>query len=125
MTALASFTSAVFTPDRLIARLPETLVARQVTILTGQVLTRGAVLGKITSGGKYILSLSAAGDGSEVPDAILAHDVDATAADVVTIAYFAGYFNERALTIGTAHTADTIREGLRAKDIHLLPSTAA
>ena len=30
-----------------------------------------------------------------------------------------GWFNELALVLGTAHTADSIREGLRVKGIHL------
>lgn len=120
---LAEFSSTSYTPDKLLAGdMP--LAAKKVTILTGQNLTRGAVLGKITSGGKYILSLSAAVDGSQTPDAILAHDVDATAADKEAEVYTRGDFNENALTIGTAHTADSIREGLRAKGIHLVKAKA-
>lgn len=115
----ASFGSAAFTPDKLIAgEMP--LVTRQITLITGQNLVRGAVLGKITASGKYNLSLSAAVDGSQTPDAILAETTDATAADKVTIAYFRGDFNETELTIGAAHTADTIREGLRVKGIALI-----
>jgi hypothetical protein len=115
----ASFSTDVFTPDRLIAG-DEEILSRKVTILTGQTLVRGAVLGKITASGKYILSLSGASDGSEVPDAVLAQDVDATAADKEAMAYFTGRFNQDALTIGTAHTAASIREGLRVKGIQLV-----
>jgi type 1 fimbria pilin len=83
------------------------------------------VLGKITASGKYNKSLSAAADGSQTPDAILAEDCDATAADKVTIAYFAGQFNENSLTLGAAHTVASIKEGLRGKGIHLISATAA
>jgi len=116
---MASFSSAAFTPDRLIAGEDE-ILSRKVTIASGQNLVRGALLGKITSGGKYILSLSGASDGSQTPDAILAEDTDATSADKEAMAYFAGRFNEDAMTIGSAHTAASVREGLRQKGIHLV-----
>lgn len=116
---MASFSTGVFTPDRLIAG-EDDLLSRKVTIASGQNLVRGAVVGKITADGKYILSLSDAVDGSQTPDAILAMDTDATSADKEAMAYFAGRFNESALTIGAAHTAASIREGLRQKGIHLV-----
>ena len=115
----ASFSSATFNLDGLlIGEHPVT--SRQITLLTGQNLARGAVLGKVTATGKYILSLSAAVDGSEVPDAVLAEATDATAADVATPAYFTGGFDESKLVLGTAHTAASIREGLRGKGVHLI-----
>ena len=49
-----------------------------VTIASGENLTRGAVLGKVTANGKYVLSASAAVDGSEDPVAVLAEDTDAS-----------------------------------------------
>lgn len=92
-------TEGTFTPDELIAGgiTPPSL---KVTVLTGQNLVRGSVLGKITASGKYILSLSGAVDGSEVPDVILAHDVDATAADQEAMAYTGGIFNADSVTWG-------------------------
>lgn len=119
----ASHSSQAYTPDQLIAgTLP--LVSRQITLDSGQDLTRGAVLGKITAGGNYTLSLAASGDGSQTPDAVLAEDCDASGGDKVTVAYFRGDFNENQVTIGTGHTADSIREGLRAKGIWLIPAQA-
>jgi hypothetical protein len=115
----ASFTSTTYTPDALVAG-EEPLLSRQITLISGQNLTRGAVLGKITASGKYNLSLSAAVDGSQTPDAVLAEDTNASGGDVVTVAYFGGRFNEGKLTLGASHTAASIREGLRAKDIHLV-----
>jgi hypothetical protein len=120
----ASFGSTSFQPDRLIAG-DTPIVTRAVTLLSGQNLTRGSVIGRITSGGKYILSLSAASDGSQTPDLILAEDCDASAGDKTALAYVTGEFNESALVIGTAHTAATIREGLRVKGIHLIAVTGA
>lgn len=113
----AKMTTDTFAPDRLL--IGGHVTSRKVTIDTG-VLVRGTVLGKVTSGGKYIKSASAAMDGSQTPDAILAEDVDATAADKEAMAYFTGDFDETALTLGASHTVDSIREGLRGKGIHLI-----
>lgn len=118
-------TEGTYAPDKLIAGNAHLLVGRKVTIISGQNLTRGAVLGKITASGKYNLSLSGASDGSQTPDLILAENCDATSADKVALAYARGDFNANALTLGTAHTVVSITEGLRAKGITLIPAVAA
>lgn len=117
-------TQQSLTPDRLIAgSFP--IVTEAITLITGQNLSRGALLGKITASGKYTLSLSAAVDGSQTPVAILAKDTDATAADVETVAYLSGEFNDNAVTFGTAHTAASTKDGLRDLGIYLkTPVTA-
>lgn len=121
----ASFkTEGTYTPDSLLAGNAHLLVGRKVTVLAGQVLARGAVLGRITTGGKYQLSASAAADGSQTPDLILAEAVDATSADTTVLAYERGDFNSNALTLGAGHTVASIREGLRAKGITLLTAVA-
>lgn len=117
-------TEGAYTPDSLIASNAHLLVGRKVTILSGQVLARGAVLGKITTGGKYQLSASAATDGSETPDLILAESADAADGDVTALAYERGDFNSNALTLGAGHTVASIRDGLRAKGITLLAAIA-
>lgn len=123
MPNYASFALAgTTTPDKLIAGNSDLLVARKVTVSSGQNLTRGAVLGKVTATGEYILSLSAASDGSQTPDLILAEDCNATAADTLAMAYARGDFNTAGLTLGTAHTVASITEGLRAKGITLFSS---
>ena len=122
----ASFkTEGAYVPDSLIAGNAHLLVARSVTILSGQILARGAVIGKVTVGGKYKLSLSTATDGSEVPDLVLGEDCDASAGDVAALAYLRGDFSANALTLGAAHTIASITEGLRAKGIALLPAMSA
>lgn len=54
-----------------------------VTVLSGQVLNAGAVLGKITASGKYVIcdNVTPAADGSQTADAVLLEDCDATGAD--------------------------------------------
>lgn len=121
----ASFTSTASAHDKLIAGNAHLLVGQPITLISGQNLVRGTVLGKITASSKYNKSLSAAVDGSEVPDLILAEDCDASGGDKPAVAYSRGDFNENALTIGTAHTAASIRAGLRAKGIVLIPAQAA
>lgn len=105
--------------DRLIASDSD-LVTDDGILITGQNLTRGALLGRITASGKLILSLSAAGDGSQVPVAVLAKDTNATAADVSeTPIYVAGSFNHNAVTFGTAHTLASTKIALQALGIYL------
>lgn len=124
----AEFSSVSYTPVELVAGNPHLLVASSITLLAGQSYAAGAVLGEITSGddaGKYTLSLSAAEDGSQTPDLILADAVDATSADAAGVAYSRGDFNTSALTLGTGHTVSSIREGLRTKGITLISVASA
>lgn len=90
------------------------IITQPVTILSGQNMTRGAVLGKVTASGKYILSLAAANDGSQTPVGVLAIDCDATGGDKDAAVYFSGEFNAAKLTFGTGHTAATVNAALRA-----------
>lgn len=57
-----------------------------VTLISGQNLTAGTVLGKITASGKYTLHNNAASDGSEVAAAVLAYDGDASGGDASVVA---------------------------------------
>lgn len=116
-----SFSSETFNPDRLIGG-DKKLVTRDVTLTdlgsTGA-LVRGTVLGMISADGRYGISLAAAVDGSEVPRAILVKAADPSGGDVLASIYEEGEFNEDRLTYGTGHTADSVREPLRAVGIHL------
>lgn len=116
----ASFSTATYTPDRLVAQNAHLLVAVSITLISGQNLLRGAVLGKITASGKYNLSLSAAADGSQTPDLILAEDCNASGGDKVTVAYERGDFDSSAIILGASHTVASIKEGLRVKGIELI-----
>ena len=116
----AGFRSDVFTPDRLIADDADDIIGKGITLVAGQNLTRGAVLGKITASGKYTLSLAAASDGSQNPSVILAQDCDASLGDAAAAAYFSGVFNGSALTIGTGHTTATVTDALRGLSIMIV-----
>ena len=104
--------------DNLIGGDAVNAVTESIVLDTGN-LKRGAVLGRITANGKFVLSASAAADGSQTPVAILAEDADATSADQVTVAYLTGEFNASALTLGAGHTIASITEGLRDRGIFL------
>ncbi len=111
-----------FVPDNLIAG-DSALRTKSITILSGQVLTRGALLGKITASGKLILSLNAAADGSEAAYAILAEDVDAGAGDVTGVpVYTKGDFNSNAMTFGTGQTEANTYDDLREVGIFIKPA---
>lgn len=76
----------------------------------------------VPSSSDVILSVAAATDGSAVPAVVLAHDADASAAEVEVIAYTRADVIETALSYGAGHTADTVREALRLRGITLIPS---
>jgi hypothetical protein len=106
-----------YAPDKLFDR---DTVTRAGTIAQGAgVLARGSLLGKVTATGKYILSLAAAADGSQVPDAVLLETVDATAADVVAAVAIAGKFAIQGVTFGAGHTAVEADAACRDKNIYL------
>ena len=110
--------SASFDPDLLIAG-DHPIRTVPVTIISGQNLARGALLGKITASGKCNLSLSAAADGSQTPYAILVDAVNASGGDKQGVAYIAGDFNASQVIFGASHTAATVRDALAAKSIYL------
>lgn len=56
-----------------------------VTVVTGQNLAVGDVVGKITASGKYAIYNNAAVDGTEVAAGVLFAAVDATAADTAGV----------------------------------------
>lgn len=116
--------AGTYVHDNLIAGTAVNMVTESITVDTGN-LKRGALLGRITATGKYVLSLSAASDGSEVPRAILAEDTDATGADKVTVGYLTGEFNIAAMTFGTGHTAVSTKDGLRDLGIFLKTNVPA
>jgi|SRR6185369_5890767 len=96
-----------------------------VTLKSGQIYPKGAVLASITAGGAsdedrlFTLVDSSKNDGTEKPKYILSEEVDATSADVPGIAYRQGKFNEAALTFGGADTADTHRDALELRGVFL------
>lgn len=106
------------TKDNLFAGSAE-VVTDAVTLKSGTSYTRGTVLGVVTASGLAVAVDSSLADGSQTPYAILAEDVDASAADAPGAIYLTGEFNENALAFGGTDTADTHRKKLREIGIFL------
>lgn len=104
-------TADAFVPDQLIGGDLK-IVTDDITILSGQVLKRGSVLGKITASGKYVLALSASADGSQTPARVLVDDVDATAGDQNAGAFRQAELNGNALILGTGITLSAAQAAL-------------
>jgi hypothetical protein len=89
-----------------------------VTIEKGQKLTAGAILGRKTASGKYVLCSKTAkdgtaiADGSEKPVCILQHDADATDADRKVLIFRTGAFLGLDLNVGSGHTVLSVEEDL-------------
>jgi hypothetical protein len=69
--------------------------------------------------GKYVLSLAAATDGSQVPAGVLVDDTDASAGDKPMLFYSRGDFLSGGLTLGTGHTVASIAPALKDAGIFL------
>lgn len=59
---------------------------KDITLVAGQNLSVGAVLGKITASGKFTAYDNDATDGSQTAVAVLLNDTNASAGDVKTVA---------------------------------------
>lgn len=119
MPTSATFSRSVTTAGGLIAANSDLLYHEKLTLIAGQNLKRGAVLGIITASGKATLSLSASSDGSQTPAAILVDDTNAVA-DAGVLGYTRGDFVASGLTIGAGHTVATVTAAF--KDIGIFIS---
>lgn len=115
-------TDSPYVPDNLIAG-DARIRTRTVSIGAGN-LSRGAVLGIVTASGEYVLSASAAADGSQTPVAILAADTDASGGAVEAPVYIAGDFNERQLVLGTGHDLDSVKAAFLGTPVFIQPSVS-
>lgn len=97
----------------------ETYVTEGATLLSGQNLTKGAVLGRISASGKLKLADGASVDGSQTPFAILLEDCDATAGDKGCPILLSGVVNEDELVFGGTLTASGVKSTLRDAGIFL------
>lgn len=115
---------SVFDPNGLLLDRDDAF-GEMVTILADQVLAAGAAVGQITTGGKYILSLAAAVDGSQAIAGILAEACDATGADKQAFVYYTGRFRQSKVVFGTGHTAAANRRTLAQKGIQIVAGQPA
>lgn len=84
------------------------------TIGAGADLSAGAVLGRVTASGAYVLSASAASNGSQTPVAILLTDAAAAGGTAEAIILLTGEVDAAKLSFGAGHTAATVEAAFRA-----------
>lgn len=89
---------------------------RDMTLLSGEVVTRGQVLGKVTASGKLRAYNTANSDGSETPYAVAADDTDATGGDTVIAPYIQAHVSQDALIFAATDDYDTAAEILAVND---------
>lgn len=68
---------------------------------------------------KYVISKASAIDGSQIPSAIVAYDIDTTLSDVTGPCYFEGEFALELCVFDLSWTADSIRAAMRQNNIPL------
>jgi hypothetical protein len=112
-----------YTPENLLAGGTQ-LVSETATILDGQTLALGEIVGKVTATGK-IKALNTAGtDGSETPYGILAEAAAASGADATSLVYLKGEFRINAVTSATSTPVEQ-KSNLRLLGIYLKDSVKA
>jgi hypothetical protein len=109
----------ILTRDNLLAGAEFPTVKSTGTLLTGQNLKRGAVIGVITASGKLKLCDKTAVDGSQTAVHVLAVDCDSSAADAPAIVYETGIFNQNALIFAAGTVLADVKAALRSRSIFL------
>jgi hypothetical protein len=108
-------TAFVGTPSGGSAEIGFTITAGSTAFVAGD----GFLLNQTQTQGNYILSVSTASDGSQVPSAILADNADASAGPVKAGAYVFGEFNQNAINFDSSWTLNTLYPALRQYGIFL------
>ena len=90
------------------------------TLASGNIVARGAVVGRITASGKFAVAKSASDDGSQTPVGIAIYAVDATGGDAPAPIYTAGTFRASALVLGEGMTSDAVTAAFDASAITLV-----
>ncbi len=96
----------------------------EVTVLSGQTLVRGTVIGIITSGGKAQMLDESAADGSQNFHSVLTEDVDASGGDKVGPVAIAGSFQQQALTVGGSTVLADYKAAARALNCYIQTSVS-
>ena len=93
-------------------------VNRPATFRLSEVVSRGALVGRLTSTGKW--QTPDFDDVANFSDfGIAAEDIDSTSGEVISTVYCEGEFAESGVTFPYSHTADDWRETLAGHGIYL------
>lgn len=85
---MTTLTETLHAGEFIVSEANGTRSREKITLLSGESVAAGAVLGKVTASGKYIPRIAAAVDGSEVAAAVAWDAIDASAADVDGVVVF-------------------------------------
>lgn len=106
-------------PKDLLIAGPHPTITKEVDIPAGVLIEKGSVMGRITANGQYVLSLTAAADGSQAPAEVLLQEVAASGAARKGLIVRTGELAAHLLKYGTGHSRATVEEPLRARGIFL------
>lgn len=98
-----------------------------ITVPANSTINAFTVLGRITASGKYVTSLSASSDGSQVAVALLGEEVvNATASpvDIKAVVIKKGSFNSLGVTFGTGQTVANTKNDLHNQSIEIVAGEA-
>ena len=112
-----------YTPENLLAGGTQ-LVTETATILDGETLALGEIVGKVTATGKLKALNTEASDGTETPYGILAEAASPSGADGTSLVYLKGEFRINAVTSATS-TPAAQKSNLRLLGIYLKDSVKA
>ena len=110
------------TPDTLFAGSNQLPVSDGETILQGENVVRGEVLGKITASGKWVTFNLGNANGSEIPRGIASEDINAAASDMESVVYKTGEFNANALVFSADSLTEAVKNLLQDVNIHTKPN---
>lgn len=113
-----------YSPDQLIAGNLK-IVTDSVTITGAAPVVRGTVLGKVTTSGSYKACVATATDGSQNPCAVMADNVDATAADVNGGVYLMAELNGNALILDASLTLAAVKTAFRPLGLFVKTAVSA
>jgi hypothetical protein len=112
-------TTDTFNPDGLIAGDNPAPLTRTMTIISGQNVTRGTVMGKITASGKLSIVNDANSDGTENPYSVMAQDVDASGGDKSGLTFELGLFDGSKLTFGGDDVLADHRDAMHGRGLYV------
>lgn len=115
--------SESYSYENLVAGSQKDIVQRPVTFRLSEVISRGALVGRLTATGKW--QTPDFDDVANFSDyGIAVEDVDSTTGEVNSTVYCEGEFLEGGVTFPYSHTADDWRETLVGHGIYLRKSVS-
>lgn len=116
----AEFRTETFDPDQLISGDNPSNRGTPATITDGEVVVRGHIMGITLATGKWLISLNAATDGSEVPRGVAVEAISPSGSDGESLVFTKGEFNQDKVTFGAGQTLANTKTDLQDVGIYLV-----